>query len=220
MSNIYAEDQCTVFSIVPFLIDEYKPGLYPGHFRIEPCTNDTQPQRLSIGASEHMMYIGGQKNPVRIVTPSYQIAKALVDDFFDGQLFSEPDKKPGLCWLQGNISQEEFLTKHKDIYARIKATQKAWFILVVKKTEDDWKKYKNSRVVTDHARFAVRALGIPIPEWMETDEIGGNFTKCPACSTMNDPSNVVCSGCSVIFSPELMSAVTQEQKLKALKFAK
>ena len=199
--NIYENDKSTIFSIAPFLIDESKPGIYPGHFTIPACLDDSKPQRLVIGASEHMMYVGGKKQPIRVTTPSYQIAKAVVDDIFDGQLFIEPDKRPGLCWIQGDISTQDFLSKNVTIYATLKIMQRKWFVLVVKKTEDDWKKYKNSRVITDQARFAVRALGLPTPEWMQADEIEANFIKCPACSTMNDNNNVICSGCSVLFTP-------------------
>jgi len=48
-------------SISPSLIDEFKPGIYPGHFVIAPCLNDSKPERLVIGASEHLMFGPGGK---------------------------------------------------------------------------------------------------------------------------------------------------------------
>ena len=97
------------------------------------------------------------------------------------------------------------------MYKQMQEVQRRWFILLVQKTEDDYKKYKNSRVVTDQARFAVRALGVPLPEWMNVEEIGLNFNKCPACSTMNDPVNAICTGCHCVLN---------EAKYKTLTFAK
>ena len=208
---IYQNDKSTIFSIVPFAIDEFKPGIYPGQFKLPACTDDSKPQRLVVGASEHLMNVGGKRQPIRIETASYQIAKAVVDDFLDGQLFTSPDAHPGICWVQGDIPTDQFKKDCASIFASMKAVQKQWFILVVHKTDDDWKKYKNSRVVTDYARFAAKALNIPTPEWMSTEEIAMNFLKCPACSTMNDPSNAVCSGCSCILNAE---------KYKTLAFAK
>jgi len=208
---IYQEDKSTVFSISPSLIDEFKPGIYPGHFVIAPCLNDSKPERLVIGASEHLMFVGGKKQPIRIVTPSYQIAKSIQDDFLDGQLVTTPNSHPGICWVQGEVTVSEFMKNHSDMYKQMQEVQRRWFIMLVQKTEDDYKKYKNSRVVTDQARFAVRALGVPMPEWMNVEEIGLNFNKCPACSTMNDPVNAICTGCHCVLNAE---------KYKTLTFAK
>ena len=212
---IYPNDKSTVFSIVPFAIDEFKPGIYPGWFKIPGCLDDRKPQTLVIGASEHLMVVGGKKQPIRIETPSYQIAKAVVDDFLDGQLYTTPEAKPGICWLQGHVLIDQFLRDHTDKYQQMLANQKRWFINTVQKTDDDWKKFKNSRVVTDTARFAVRALGLTIPEWMSIEEVSMNFVTCPACSTKNNPENIVCSGCKVLFTSALMKAKTREEKLAA-----
>lgn len=220
MNSLYENDKSTIFSIVPFTIHETKPGLYPGIFHIDACLDDRQPERLLVGASKHMMYIAGKKQPIAIDTASYQIAKAIVDDFLDGQLHTTPDARPGICWIQGDVPVGDFVSKNIQIFNQLKATQRKWLILQVQKTEDDWKKYHHSRVVTDQARFAVRALGLPIPEWMTNEEVGMNFVKCPACSTMNDPNNVVCSGCTAVFTADLMKATTKEEKLKHLTFAK
>jgi hypothetical protein len=207
---IYPNDKSTVFSIVPFAINEFKPGLYPGQFSIPACLNDSKPERLVIGASEHMMAVGGRKQPIRIETPSYAIAKAIVDDFLEGQLFSTPNAHPGICWVQGDVPVDQFMKELPEKYLAMKVIQKQWFLLVIKKTEDDWKKYHNSRVVTDYARFAVRAIGIETPEWMITDTVGEMFNKCPACSTMNDPLNAICTGCHCVLDAE---------KYKKLQFA-
>ena len=63
MIEHYKDDISTIFSIVPFAVREFKPGLYPGSFNIEPCLNDKDPQLLKIGASEHLMSVGGRKDP-------------------------------------------------------------------------------------------------------------------------------------------------------------
>ena len=209
MIEHYKDDISTIFSIVPFAVREFKPGLYPGSFNIEPCLNDKDPQLLKIGASEHLMSVGGRKDPIRIITPSYQIANSVVMDFFDGQLWTTPEERPGICWLQGDISKSIFINMHKEIYDRIKLQQKKWFVRICKQTDNEWKKQQSYRVVSDQARFAAQFLGID-PEWMRAEEVGMTFQKCPACSTMNDPQNAVCSNCKCILD---------EAKLKTLKFA-
>lgn len=218
--NQFPNDKSTVFSIVPFPIREDKPGIYPGFFTIQSCLDDSKPESLVIHCSDHLISSAGRKQPIRVVTPSYEIAKSIVVDFLDGQFFTTPEAHPGITWVQGEISTEEFLSKNKAIYQQMKETQKRWFVLVVNKTQDDWNKYHNSRVVSDQARFAVRALGLDTPEWMTNETIGLEYYTCPACSTKNNPLNIVCSGCSAIFTPALKNAKTSEEKLAALTFTK
>jgi hypothetical protein len=186
----------TVFSIAPFVLQESKPGIYPGNFNVAACLDEDKPEMLVVSASDHLMKVGGQRRDVRVKTSSEEIAQSIVSDFLDGQLFTSPEAYPGICWLPGEVLTENFV--ETDLHKSMKATQKRWYVLIVKKTEDDWKKYHNSRVVTDQARFAVRRLGIPTPEWMTTEEIGENFNRCPACSTSNDKANAVCTNCRCI----------------------
>ena len=191
----FPNDKSTVFSICPFAVNEFKPGLYPGHFIIPGCLDDTKPERIVCGSSDHLVSVAGRKESLRVTTPSFEVARSVVVDFLDGQLFSTPDSHPGIMWLQGDISLDEFKSKHADKYKQMKDSQRAWFVLVVKKTQDDWNRYHTSRVVTDIARFAVRALGMEIPEWMSVDQMGKEPLRCPACGTINDPNNAWCVNC-------------------------
>lgn len=208
----FPNDKSTVFSIAPFGVDESKPGLYPGRFVIPGCLDDNNPERLVIGTSDHLVSVAGRKQPIRVTTPSYEVAASIVRDFLDGQLFSSPDAHAGICWLQGDVSIKEFKEKNAALYKEMRETQKHWFVLVIQKTQDDWNKYHNSRVVSDQARFAVRALGIEMPEWMTVETVGLEFKKCPACSTMNDPTNAICSACSCVLDQEKYSKLSFAKK--------
>jgi hypothetical protein len=188
------KDESTIFSIVPFAMKEHKPGVLPGYFEIDACRNDTEPQRIVVGPSLWIVTVARQT--VRISQPSHEIARSIVQDFLDGQLFIDEDARPGICWLQGNIKTEDFVKRPE--FKIIRESQRKWYILIVKKTEEDWLRYHNYKVVTDQARFAVRALGLETPEWMSIEEVGLKFSKCPACSTMNDPANAICSNCSCV----------------------
>lgn len=200
MSPSQFKDESTVFSIVPFGIREFKPGILPGQFDIPACLDDNKPNRLLVGPSTWLVNVENRKEPIRINQPSFEIARSIVQDFLDGQLFINDEAKPGICWMQGNIKLDDFLKKPE--YKIIRDSQRKWYILIVKKTEEDWLRYHNYKVVTDQARFAVRALGLETPEWMAIEEIGLKFTKCPACSTMNDPINAICSSCSCVLNEE------------------
>jgi hypothetical protein len=215
----YKDDISTIFSIVPFEVREFKPGLYPGNFNIPACRDEKEVQSLEVGASEYLLAVAGRKEAQRIVTPSYIIAESVVKDFFDGQLWTTPEEKPGLCWIQGKISVEKFVVLYKEIYARIKDQQRKWFVRLCKQTDNEWKKQHNYRVVSDQARFASYYLGLD-SEWLHTEDLGTRFNKCPACNVANDPQNVVCTGCSALLTPELFAAGTKEEKFRVLRFAK
>lgn len=204
------KDASTVFSIVPFFIHEFKPGIYPGDFKIAPCMDDRSPERLVVSESQHLMTIGGRREPIRIMQASHQIARSIVEDFLNAQLWAIPGCCPGICWVNGDISVNDFTVKNKDIYDRIKADQKNWFIRLIKETDNDWTKYRNHRVISEHAKFGARALGLK-PEWMQSEEIALNFNNCPACNVMNDPKNAICSNCKCVLN---------ESKYKTLAFAK
>jgi hypothetical protein len=203
----YPNDKSTIFSIVPFEVQEFKPGLYPGNFRIKACKDELKPERLVVGASEHLMASGGKKHPIRNITPSYQVASSLVRDFLDGQLFVSESCGPGICWVQGDVGITAFKTTTD--YEQIKKNQKTWFVRVCQETDNDWKKYNSYRVVSDTARFACRFLGLD-REWLKAEEVGFTYNRCPACSTMNNPGNAVCTVCR---------CVLDETKYSKLKFA-
>lgn len=209
MLEHYKNDKSTVFSIAPFQVNEFRPGLYPGNFKIPACLNDTVPERLSVGASVHIIHIADRKEPLQVVTPSFQIAKSITDDFLDGQLWTNPNCHPGIAWIQGDVSIESFKTLHKNVFDAMRAVQRNWYVNVCNQTDNEWKKYQNTRVVSDQARFAAKVLGLE-PEWMTAEVVGFTFNKCPACNTANNANNAVCTNCRCILD---------EGKFKTLKFA-
>jgi hypothetical protein len=209
MIKDFEHDKSTVFSIVPYSVKEFRPGLFPGNFTIPPCTNDQKPHRLLVGSAEHLMHISDQKKPVRIDTPSFVVARSIVTDFLDGQLWTTTDAHPGIAWKHGDVSISDFLIKHKEDFDEMRRVQKNWYVLICKKTTDEWNKYKNSRVITDQARFAAKVLGLS-PEWLSEEVAGFQSDKCPACGVSNLSTNAVCSNCRCILN---------EAKFKTLRFA-
>lgn len=211
MNELFQGDKSTVISIVPFQVGpEFKPGLYPGMFTVPPCLNDAEPSTLIINSSLHLMHIGGQKQPIRMETASYQIAKSIVDDFIAAQLFTDSDAKPGIMWLHGVVTPTEFVKKNVEHLAQLKAQQKNWFIRLIRETDDEWAKTKSHKVVSPQAKLAAQILNVR-PDWFVMEDMATNFVKCPACSTVNDPTNAVCTNCRCVLN---------EEKFKKLTFAK
>lgn len=194
-------DFSTVFSIVPFDILSFKPGIYPGSFNIPKCLNQNEPQSLVVGISRHLMIIGGKKDPIAIDTPSYMIARAIVKDFLDAQLFTTPEAAPGITFIQGSVSSEQFRTEHKGLHEQMKAMQKNWFFNLIRETDTDWKKTHNLRVASDQAKFAARFLGLE-KEWTRDEIVALEWLECPSCLVKNNPKAVVCNNCRCILNQE------------------
>lgn len=204
------KDISTVFSIAPFELFETKPSLYPGTFRIPACFNQNEPIRLLVKPSTHIMIIGGTRRPIHVETPSHTIAKSIVDDCINAQLYSGPGCGPGLVWLPGDISVEKLKIEYKELYTAMIAQQRKWFVARCKQTDDEWAKHHTHRVASDIDRFAAKSLGLN-PEWMAADDIYA-YVKCPACGTMNDKENALCSNCSCVFDPEKVKKFTFANK--------
>lgn len=209
MIEHFRNDISTVFSIAPFEVSEHKPGLYPGSYKIKACMDDRKPESIKVGAAEHLMTVGGRKEPIRIITASFEIAASIVNDTLTAQLWVSPEECPGMTWIQGNISIESFIVQHKEEYSKMKERQKRWFLRLCKETDNDWNRYHNHHAVSMPAKFAAKALGIN-PAWLNDETTALQYQRCPACSVMNDPQNAICSNCRCILN---------EAKFKTLNFA-
>jgi len=202
--NLENDDVVTLVSIVPFLISEFKPGIYPGRFVIPPCINTAVPCILEVGPSVHFIqqFSGGEEEmtPIVVKDIAKDIAAAILSDYFNAQMDVDGDCRPGLTAVNGRVRPEEFVVKYKAKHLKLISDQNAWFGKLVRRADNDWNRYKNHLVVSDNQRFAARALGLE-KEWLTplATEIP---IKCPSCMQNCDPRAVVCSFCRCILKPE------------------
>jgi len=93
--------KATLISVVPFPIQEFKPGIYPGFFEVSACNNDI-PQLLTIGDSIYHVEID-ENRTITVKCPSEDIAKSIIDDHVTSNLAysAEEDAAPGFFWKPG-----------------------------------------------------------------------------------------------------------------------
>src|SRR5271169_1997275 len=134
--NLANEDVCTMVSIVPFLISEFKPGIYPGRFVIPPClnehgeTNYKIPETLIVGTSVHFIpqFVGDDEMPSQVVkTTCKEMAESILKDYMQGQMYVTEFLRPGLIWVPGTITGPEFVKKYSETHAKMIAGQNKWF---------------------------------------------------------------------------------------------
>ena len=168
-----------------------------------------KPEILHIGTSVYFLpqYNGDEEMPAHVVkVNSREMAESLVKDYLSGQMDVNIDCKPGLSWLPGKISQQDFITKHAELHTNLQKTQLNWFGKLVERADNDWNRYKRHTVISDNQRFAARALGLD-KDWLTPNHAEVPI-KCPACLTNCMPTAVVCANCRCILDVEKHKKLT------------
>jgi len=202
---------CTVASLVPFPINEEKPGLIPSRFVI-PASDMKTPKVLTVGTARHYVYLDQDRGSLPVRTASTEVAESIVQDYITSQQRIEPDAHPAIFWVPGEKTseqvQKEFAVQIVDLLKR----QQRWFTLICQQADDDWAKYHRHTVVSDIQRKMAQILGWNPEqhEWMspETTAVG---VRCPACGSLSMMGAVICSVCQCVLDPE---------KYKNLQFAR
>jgi hypothetical protein len=208
----------TLVSIVPFPIREFKPGLFPGTFHIEPCFDENNPVCIPIGESFHFVYIDAERGNLRVLDPSYDVCRAIVSDYNSAQLESGPTRHPGLFWLPGEWTAE-LIRKDKEASAKleeIKKIQAEWFISLVRLGDDDWERSRQHQTISDTQRYAARSIDPTNKQnrqWIFVDpknSVIAETSICPACGSDVLKTAVVCRYCKFVLD---------EDKYSQMKFA-
>lgn len=194
----------TIVSAMPFELTEYKPGLNPSTY-VMPAAEGDNVQVLHVEDAVYPVYIGDGRN-LQQVERAEVIANSVINDFVSAQLVHETDAKPALFVLDGKVTAEEVKTKHLTKLKTAQALQKAWFWKLVQLADDDWQKYRQHRMITDHQRMAARALGLK-KDWLYTI---ADMQDCPGCGSKVLQNIAVCPNCR---------AILDEKKAAELKFA-
>jgi len=204
----------TLVSIVPFPIEEFKPGLIPGTFRVDASV-DGRPQCTIIGDSIHYVWIDETRGSLKVNNPSYVIARSVVNDYNSSQLAGGVDRHPGFFWLMGEYDTERVEKEHKDKLNEYKIIQRNWFVELVKLADDDWEKTRQHQCISDIQRYAAREIDPgntrlrpwvitrpeDVPEKIET-------ISCPACGSDIPAKVVICRYCRYIIDKKRYPEMT------------
>lgn len=203
---------CTVISVYPMPIEEYKPGLQPDLFKLAGCKNDNEPSILRVGNATDRRFVAAPEEVSKsgcIDVPVFSevVAKSIVMDFRMAAPFASDVAYPGLYYVEGTPSAEQ-IVKSAEHRAACNA-QMLWFMRIVKEADDIWQKHKQHRFINDIMRIAATRLNL-VKEWNTAPE-DIKTIKCVACQQFVSSDAIVCSHCNVVLQPE---------KYKNLTFAK
>lgn len=193
---------CTVVSLVPFELNEFKPGLLPARYCI-PASDGREPQVLHIGTARHYVYLDEARGNLPVRDSATEVARSIVEDYITSQLQVTEVARPGLFWVVGKFSAAEVKLQFKDRLIQISKGQNNWLTNICTLADDDWNKYHQHNVVSDFQRKAAQMIGWK-PEqhlWMAPLTTTQGFS-CPACGNLTSQATVVCLSCKCILDPE------------------
>jgi hypothetical protein len=201
----------TVVSLYPLPIDEYKPGLYPGHFHFDGA-KDGDLSLLVLEDSCYWVHFPDEERPsIKMNVPSKEVAASLINDFVNNLYGVNlvTGSMPGLFQVDGQFTKDEIQKKFTAELQAARVRQVKWYTRVVELADSDWVASGNKpTAISSVHRLACQALGFDRPWLVIMDEAGPKY--CPVCRTKVHPTAIVCSSCR---------AVLDEKRYATVKFA-
>lgn len=194
-------DKSTIVSIYPRAIDENKPTIQPGNFRMEAGSYEA-PSTLIVGPSSWWKELDEDQPMLEIPVSSIQIADSVVRDYCNGLLACDMgDIMPGMFYIPGEWTSSKIKSEKKSLVENALAKQRRWYAALVKIGDVMWSRTNgNPLAVSDDMRLAARELNLQ-KEWIK-DFQNVELIRCKACGNLNNSLIVVCPNCKVILNPE------------------
>lgn len=187
--------------MLPFPLDEKKPGLYPGEFRMKAVSKLGEIELLVIERCMHPVYLDETRPRLIVPDPSDLVATSLVQDFKQSIHGFIPDvAEPGIDFVWGEFpntrqGKELLAAQHADVLRGMARKQEQWFLTLVRLADDDWSKHHSHRMVTDLQRMAAMTLGLKNKDWLLETQVETQQNRCRWCFAMVDPRAAVCGSC-------------------------
>lgn len=191
-------DKCTVVSIYPRSFVAVKPTTVPSRYEVPAGTFDN-PGVLVVGGSFWLKDVDPEQELIQIPHSSLQVAEAIVNDFVVGLVGFEKNTRPGLFWVQGDLTAEEVRTKHQNLLIRYRDMQVRFFQSLIKLADGFWSRTNgNPLSISEDMKMAARELGISKSKPWMNDAVAFNMVPCAACGALKDPKYPVCQVCKAI----------------------
>lgn len=191
----------TVVSVLPFSLNERKPGLYPGEFFIEKVDDPmTEFRLLPVGESIYYVNLALERPSYPVRFPAIGMMASIVNDYINSVPWVSDDAYPGLFGVNEALKPEDVEKKYGDALDEARTKQLRWFETAIKVASDDWSRYHNHAVISNVQRIAARILKIDT-EWSK-DYVKQAMNHCPACRAMVDPVAIICPNCKFVIKKE------------------
>lgn len=201
------EDVSTIVSLLPVKLDERKPGLIPGFYKL-PAVADPRKdiEVLLVYRATFPVYIDESRPSLIVPEPSDRVCAAIVRDYKVGLTCYTPDEaEPGLFWAPGPYTQESAKKELATEILEARRLQQKWFEALVELADDYWQKFHARRMISSLQRRAVEYLGLQ-RDWNLVNELEAqldlDLSPCKFCRSMIHREAFVCPQCSGIIDLE------------------
>ncbi len=191
-------DKCTIVSIFPVEINEFKCTIEPGRFHLAPGSYDN-PSILVVTSSSWWKDIDIDQPMLEIPVSSIQIADSVIKDYCNGMLgCNMDDAMPGMFFALGEHNLMEIKLKYRSKLDEMKAKQDNWYRVLVRIADSLWARTAgNPLVIWDVMRIAARALNLNDKPWLK-DFQQAQLVPCKYCGNLRNPLFPICGVCKAI----------------------
>jgi len=188
---------CTIISACPFPIDEKKPGLQPGVFKIPAAKLERQDiEVIVVKSGSYPVYMDHDRGSFVVEEKLETIAMSVVEDLCNAVLAADYLARPAIFWVSGEYTKEEAKEEFHDQIMDAIQKQAEWFRRLVQLADDDWSKTRQHKFITDIQRYAGKALGLQ-REWL-IKPLTVATQECPGCAKDISGKALKCSFCGTI----------------------
>ena len=192
--------KATIVSLLPIQLNEFKPGLYPGHFQIPPAEIGDFNILPVVDSIYYVSFAIDNRPPMKITETADHVAASVVTGFVSTSAGLSVDAEPGLFWVSDHLDKKVLAVKHTAELNSAKVKQTKWFTNLVRIADDEWvKSGKMHRSISSLQRAAAKFLNLE-RDWFIDAITETGPTYCPACKVGIHPAAVICSHCRTVIN--------------------
>lgn len=205
-------DKSTIVSLFPKEINERKPTIEPGVFKIKGAKKGDF-EVLTVGTSSWWRDITPEEPLLELTNSSIQVADSIVRDFINGLFMCDMGENvPGLFYVQGELTKSQVIANHKDKLDLYKKRQENWFAELIKAADILWARTNgNPLAISDDMKMAAEYFEMKQKGWM-ANIVSYELINCKFCGTLMKPGFAVCSTCHHVVDEKLYSSLGGESK--------
>ena len=199
-------DRCTIVTLIPKIITELKPTLFPGRFII-PAAKPGDYELYTVEPTSYFIpSINERQPPTEVQVNSVMLAESIVKDYCIGIYeCNMTDKMPGIFFIPGEWTRKN-IQSYTDpagktfqvILDDAKQKQKNWYMALVQSADVLWARSGgNPKTISDDSRLAAESLQLKDKPWMQ-DFITVSLVNCKSCGELVNPTYPVCKHCHAI----------------------
>lgn len=212
-------DKCTIVSVYPVAIVDYKPTAFPQTHRIEGAADGDYSVTVVEAAGWYKEMEENQPF-MEIPITSIQVAEAFIRDFVNALPEYVPEvAAPGMFFVLGAYTKEtikkyieadelsedgKIIRKGRtfdQLITAARARQNQWFMNIVRMADTDWARSNgNPRAIGETQKMAAEKLQLKEKPWLK-DFQAVEKKNCPACGQLINPDFPICFNCKNVIDP-------------------